>query len=626
MQFRWMGLFFSVVIVGSLGCPPVPAGPTPTTPTKAVCGDNNKQKREVCDGSDLDAQSCLGLGFGAGLLRCQSNCGDFDRSGCGAPAGCGDGTRDGVELCDGGDLGTASCEALGYGAGSLSCLANCAGFDTRACGPPPGCGDNDRAGVEVCDGQDFGGLRCSTLGLESGTLSCASDCLSIDTSGCGTGCSPVCGNRVCGPDPACGESCGTCSTGSCDLTGQCVTNCTPDCSGRQCGADPVCNISCGDCTGTDRCTVDGECVPCSPDCGGRACGPDPVCGQSCGSCDNGTCDGTGQCVCVKECGNRVCGPDPLCGESCGTCSSGICVDGSCQQNRLCDGYSSTGRLGACEASCGAPFSCVTVDFQSKACLDTRPCDATPAARCCGTGEFCGTSSGISLLPSTFCCVPGEVLGNGLFGALTCADAGAQIGCGTASDCPADWGIPHCATQLDPPHCVECLLNSHCSSPTAGCDTATGTCVQCTSNTHCGGATPACDLTSHTCVQCTDSSFCGGSTPHCSSSQRCVACTDDAHCTSPTADWCVNGLCVECRNEQDCTALEPYCHYNNTCAACPGGFFGYTCTPLVGGREGCWPMSLLEPQQDDCSVDGDCQAGDICGAPTGKFKGCLIPCQ
>jgi flagellin-like protein len=34
-------------------------------------------------------------------------------------------------------------------------------------------------------------------------------------------CQPNCGSRVCGPDPVCGVSCGTCPVGNCDSNGQC---------------------------------------------------------------------------------------------------------------------------------------------------------------------------------------------------------------------------------------------------------------------------------------------------------------------------------------------------------------------------------------------------------------------
>ena len=39
----------------------------------------------------------------------------------------------------------------------------------------------------------------------------------------GPSCTPACGDRVCGPDPVCGESCGSCGTdAACDSDGKCI--------------------------------------------------------------------------------------------------------------------------------------------------------------------------------------------------------------------------------------------------------------------------------------------------------------------------------------------------------------------------------------------------------------------
>lgn len=209
----------------AVACYPDVAGRLQETPENlAVCGNDRKQVGERCDGQDLNGMSCTSLGFGAGVLGCRADCQDFDRAGCGAPEGCGDGVQDGVEVCDGEDLDRHSCEDLGFGAGQLDCLPNCGAFDTTGCGLPPGCGNDEIDGVaELCDGQDFGDLSCERLGFASGQLVCAADCLSYDKSGCVEACVPDCSGRQCGPDPVCGQSCGSCAVGSCDeSTGDCV--------------------------------------------------------------------------------------------------------------------------------------------------------------------------------------------------------------------------------------------------------------------------------------------------------------------------------------------------------------------------------------------------------------------
>ena len=111
-------------------------------------------------------------------------------------------------------------------------------------------------------------------------------------------CTPSCGERVCGPDPVCEQSCGQCPEGkTCNSEGQCVAEgCVPACGERKCGPDPVCGTSCGECEAHEKCNDDGQCE-CVPACGPRKCGVDPVCGTSCGECEaNYECDDDGQCI------------------------------------------------------------------------------------------------------------------------------------------------------------------------------------------------------------------------------------------------------------------------------------------------------------------------------------------
>jgi cysteine-rich repeat protein len=73
-----------------------------------------------------------------------------------AVLGCGDGVRVEGEACDGADLGQATCEALGYDSGELSCAFDCS-FDDAGCQGDERCGDghdNDRDGLVDCDDDD----------------------------------------------------------------------------------------------------------------------------------------------------------------------------------------------------------------------------------------------------------------------------------------------------------------------------------------------------------------------------------------------------------------------------------------------------------------------------------------
>ncbi len=87
------------------------------------------------------------------------------------------------ERCDGADLGGRTCGSFGLGEGTLSCSATC-GFDTSACAVAPFCGDGvvNRPG-ELCDGPDFGGRTCESLGLGGGALACNATC-GLNTNEC----------------------------------------------------------------------------------------------------------------------------------------------------------------------------------------------------------------------------------------------------------------------------------------------------------------------------------------------------------------------------------------------------------------------------------------------------------
>ena len=195
--------------------------------SSSVCGDSMVTHMEKCDGENLDGQTCETLGFGAGTLSCADNCLEFDTSECGPSLTCGDGIKNGTDVCDGDDLGGETCISRGFEDGILKCLPNCAGFDTSQCGKSVTCGNGKIDSGEVCDGTELNGRTCEHEGFEQGELKCSDDCKSFDTSDCYTPCTPECGDRECGLDPVCGEPCGEC-TGSweaCNEKGQCEKTC-----------------------------------------------------------------------------------------------------------------------------------------------------------------------------------------------------------------------------------------------------------------------------------------------------------------------------------------------------------------------------------------------------------------
>ncbi len=166
-----------------------------------ICGDGViNTMMEECDGTDLGGQTCVGLGFDSGTLACSSQC-RFDTSGCiGVQPICGNGVvNPPFEQCDGNDLNGESCVGLGFGGGMLGCDVNCT-FDTSNCwGGTQVCGDGViNQNWEECDGSAFGGETCLSLGYAGGTLACDANC-QHDVSGCtgGPTCSPTGGALGC---------------------------------------------------------------------------------------------------------------------------------------------------------------------------------------------------------------------------------------------------------------------------------------------------------------------------------------------------------------------------------------------------------------------------------------------
>ena len=262
MRLLSASIVFALVTVGCSG--PVPSkngDDEPIISNNTVCGNGVTEDNEACDGEDLSGTTCQDLGLGPGELNCRTNCSSYDRSSCGAPDSCGDGVVDDVETCDGDELGGTTCESLGFGPGTLSCTANCAEFDTSGCGALATCGNGNVDDQEVCDGSALNAATCETLGLGTGSLACASNCQQYDTTGCSNGCTPDCSATECGPDPVCGTDCGGCSAGEqCTMGGACEcvpTTCAAE--GAQCGQiDDGCGgmLECGGCPGAQTCGID----------------------------------------------------------------------------------------------------------------------------------------------------------------------------------------------------------------------------------------------------------------------------------------------------------------------------------------------------------------------------------
>ncbi|MFO0747498.1 MAG: fibro-slime domain-containing protein [Myxococcota bacterium] len=170
-----------------------PSDTTRCLPTD--CGDGVAQGLEACDEEDLRGADCTTVGvFDGGQLRCDAECG-YDTSLCtggipegwacdaswygddGCDCGCGAKDKDCAGTTDVGEC--AYCTACG-GSNDL-CDRIVDGGDTTQCIHST-CGDGAIEGLEECEGHDFGGVTCASLGYLGGDLACVS--CAIDVQGC----------------------------------------------------------------------------------------------------------------------------------------------------------------------------------------------------------------------------------------------------------------------------------------------------------------------------------------------------------------------------------------------------------------------------------------------------------
>ncbi|MBU1240011.1 hypothetical protein KKF84_22540 [Myxococcota bacterium] len=150
------------------------------------CGDTVKQDQEECEGAQLGGVSCMTLGYDYGDLACNEECA-FDRTGCHTVSTlCGNGTVDTSEgeVCDGDNLNGQTCLSFGYTGGELSCNSYCE-LDTTACTGSETCGDGlvQTENGEECDGSILTST-CTENGYEStDTVICSPGC-TWDLSNC----------------------------------------------------------------------------------------------------------------------------------------------------------------------------------------------------------------------------------------------------------------------------------------------------------------------------------------------------------------------------------------------------------------------------------------------------------
>ena len=394
------------------------------------CGNGVVEIGEACDGTRLNDQTCASqVGFGStGQLQCLPDCLGFDTEDCTPATTCGNGLIDGVEVCDGSNIGTETCESV-VGAGStgrLMCATNCGAFDTSLCTAATTCNNNKLDSGEICDPSVGLTVTCENIvGMgSSGTLRCNDKCNGYDVSGCTA--KAVCGNGIVEPGEACdgtgfnGKTCadvvGAGSVGelqcdafcqivasSCSAASLCHNGVIDDkevCDGSQLdmntcesvvGAGSTGNLSCLDnCSGFDisQCTAASTCgngiIERNEACDGTRLN-DQTCATVVGAGSTGilrcnaTCDGfvTTGCTASTTCGNGIVESGEVC--------DGVNIQGATCASKV--GAGSTGQvlcgdncryfnLAGCSAAstCGngkmdVGEVCEVGDLQGKTCAD-----------------------------------------------------------------------------------------------------------------------------------------------------------------------------------------------------------------------------------------------------------------
>ena len=202
--------------------------------SNATCGNDVIEGAETCDGTDLNAQTCMTKGFSGGTLACASTCLSFITSACtnNTPV-CGNGVIEGAEACDGSALDGQSCTSLGFVSGTLACSANCT-FNTSAC---QGGGGDGVVGDACGDLNDCGGVVGQ--GLTAECMTSLGGFVTMPGGYCTSSCT-VPANP--GDPDACAAAGGVCMSAL--MASYCIqpcvdaTECRED-EGYTCGASPL---------------------------------------------------------------------------------------------------------------------------------------------------------------------------------------------------------------------------------------------------------------------------------------------------------------------------------------------------------------------------------------------------
>ena len=314
-------------------------------------------------------------------------------SGCGDDRlPCGDGKINWGDVCDGDNLDGQTCQTLGFEGGELGCSATCEAFDTSLCYL---CGNGLVEINEECD--DSGespacDADCTVASCGDGTVN-ASAGEFCDDSGESAACDVDCTPSECGDgvvNPTAGEEC----DGDGEGNGGETAACNADCTMASCG-DGVTNTTAG-----EQCDDGGETANCDLDCTPAMCGDGNVNGSAGEACDG---DGMGvggeTPICDADCSFSLCGDgtiNVMAGEQCDgngmgmggetptcdvDCTPAQCNDGvvNFSAGEQCDG----GDLGGATCSSFPPLDNGNLACTASCTFDTSGCGN------CGNGVIDG---------------------------------------------------------------------------------------------------------------------------------------------------------------------------------------------------------------------------------------------
>ena len=412
--------------------------------TDFSCGNGIVELGEACDGQRLNDQTCATIvGPGStGNLTCLPDCGGFDTSGCSAPTTCGNGMIDGSELCDGSNLGGATCATiLGEGSsGYLGCNKNCSEFDTSYCSAPTTCGNGKIDSGETCDGALLpNGSSCETVvgAGSTGNLSCAANCYAFDRSSCTA--ASTCGNGILEAGEECdgnnfnGKTCDT-LIGAGSRGSLVCNNCKIN--SDNCSAASTCGNNIID--GNDVC--DGNALngaTCASIVGDGASGT-ITCRDNCAGYDISGCTAASKCgngiiepgevcdgprlndrTCASEVGfgskgTLICSPDCLSFDVSGCTASTTCGNGIIETGEICDGTALNGAT--CESQVGSGSTGTVLCGADCTYLNLSGCSA---ATQCGNGSLdAGEVCDGKNINNATC---ESIVGTGSTGTIRCGD-------------------------------------------------------------------------------------------------------------------------------------------------------------------------------------------------------------